>query len=115
MSGPDVFNFTTEVIPKFTQEVLQRNNIEKENINQFVYHQANAFMLNFLRRRSKIEKESFYIDLKETGNTVSNTIPIALKKYSDSKELITPENIIIVGFGVGLSWCGGLIKIKNKL
>jgi 3-oxoacyl-[acyl-carrier-protein] synthase-3 len=71
-------------------------------------------MLNFLRNKITIEQDKFFVDLRDGGNTVSCTIPIALKKYLLSKDSID-ENIIIVGFGVGLSWSGGLIKIKNKL
>jgi len=113
MNGPEVFNFTNEVIPDFTRDVLQKNNVKTEDINEFIFHQANAFMLNFMRKRLKIASEFFFIDLEDGGNTVSCTIPIALKKYSETIE--NEENIIIVGFGVGLSWAGGLIKINNKL
>ncbi len=113
MNGPEVFNFTNEVIPDFTKEVLQKNNLEIDNINQFVFHQANKFMLHFMRKKLKIKPENFYVDLEDGGNTVSCTIPIALKKYSQT--INKNENIMIVGFGVGLSWSGGLIKINNKL
>lgn len=113
MNGPEVFNFTASVIPKFTKEVLETNNLDKQEVNQFIFHQANAFMLDFMRKRLKISKENFFIDLKEGGNTVSNTIPIALKKYSE--RINEPENIILVGFGVGLSWSGGLIRINKSL
>ncbi|HEX8576517.1 MAG TPA: ketoacyl-ACP synthase III [Flavobacterium sp.] len=113
MDGPEVFNFTSEVIPGFTKEILQKNNLSLEDVNQFVFHQANAFMLNFMRKRLKIASEYFFVDLEDGGNTVSCTIPIALKKYSQNIDDNT--NVVIVGFGVGLSWSGGLIKIKNKL
>lgn len=113
MNGPEVFDFTNNVIPNFTKEILAKNNLTNETVNQFVFHQANAFMLNFMRKRLKIDSEKFYIDMEDGGNTVSCTIPIALKKYSQNIEGI--ENIVIVGFGVGLSWSGGLIRIKNKL
>lgn len=113
MNGPDVFNFTSEVIPNFTKEIVEQNNLNIDQVDQFVFHQANAYMLNFMRKRLKISSDNFFIDLEDGGNTVSCTIPIALKKYS---ELINKESkIIIVGFGVGLSWSGGLVKIKNKL
>ncbi|SHM61871.1 ketoacyl-ACP synthase III [Flavobacterium saccharophilum] len=113
MNGPEVFNFTNEVVPNFTKEIIQINSKDIDNIDQFVFHQANAYMLNFMRKRLKIESDKFFIDLEDGGNTVSCTIPIALKKYS---EFINSEStIIIVGFGVGLSWSGGLIKIKSKL
>ena len=113
MNGPEVFNFTNEVVPNFTKEIIEKNNINIDTVDQFVFHQANAYMLNFMRKRLKIESDKFYIDLEDGGNTVSCTIPIALKKYS--KLINTETTIVIVGFGVGLSWSGGLIKIKSKL
>ncbi|WP_348810469.1 ketoacyl-ACP synthase III [Flavobacterium maritimum] len=113
MNGPEVFNFTNKVIPNFTQEVLIKNNLEIKEVQQFVFHQANAFMLDFMRKRLKVTKDRFFIDLADGGNTVSCTIPIALKKYS--QQISDTENIIIVGFGVGLSWSGGVIKIDCKL
>lgn len=113
MNGPEVFNFTNEVIPNFTKEILEKNNLNTQEIDQFVFHQANAFMLNFMRKRLKVSSDNFFIDLEDGGNTVSCTIPIALKKYSETIDKET--TIAIVGFGVGLSWSGGIIKIKNKL
>ena len=114
MNGPEVFNFTNEIIPNFTKEVLLKNDITIEGIDQFVFHQANAFMLNFIRKRIKVDSQKFYIDLEDGGNTVSCTIPIALKKYSQ-KHVLNNQKIVIIGFGVGLSWSGGLIEINNKL
>lgn len=113
MNGPEVFNFTNEVIPDFTKEILMKNNMVIDNIHQFVFHQANAFMLNFMRKRLKVDNSNFFVDLADGGNTVSCTIPIALKKYSQTINDL--ENILIVGFGVGLSWSGGLVKIDGKL
>jgi 3-oxoacyl-[acyl-carrier-protein] synthase-3 len=113
MNGPEVFNFTNEVVPNFTKEVLAKNNMASEEVHQFVFHQANAFMLNFMRKRLKIPSDNFYVDMEDGGNTVSCTIPIALKKYSQT--INESQNIIVVGFGVGLSWSGGLIKINSKL
>lgn len=114
MNGPEVFNFTSEVIPDFTREILAKNNMNIEDPDQYVFHQANAFMLGFMRKRLKIDVDKFYIDIADGGNTVSCTIPIALKNYSNAKQILN-ENIIIVGFGVGLSWSGGRINIKNLL
>lgn len=115
MDGPAVFNFTQDVIPKFIEDVLIKNSIKKESVDQFVLHQANAFALSQIRKILKINAEKFYVDLEDGGNTVSNTIPIALKKYTNSKEFNDKESIILTGFGVGLSWCGVLIYIDKQL
>jgi 3-oxoacyl-[acyl-carrier-protein] synthase-3 len=114
MNGPEVFNFTSEVIPSFTKEVLEKNKKVVNDVNQFVFHQANSFMLNFLRKKLKIDSERFYVNLEDGGNTVSCSVPIALKKYSEDSEFKN-QDIVIVGFGVGLSWAGGLITINNNL
>ena len=115
MDGPGIFKFTTETIPALIKEILQKNNCNVEDIDQFIFHQANAFMLELLRKKCKIPKEKFYSNIREVGNTVSNTIPIAVKdyvkNYSGDKKIL---KIMIVGFGVGLSWSGGIININIK-
>ncbi len=115
MNGPEIFNFTAENIPDFTRRLLVKNKIEVGEVDYFVFHQANAFMLDFLRKRIKAEKNKFYIDLEDGGNTVSNTIPIALKRLSDKTEIKENTQIMIVGFGVGLSWAGGLIELNGNI
>ena len=104
MSGADVFNFTIEVVPKTVNEILQKEKLKQEDINLFVFHQANKFMLDYLRKKIKIEKEKFYINLTDTGNTVSATIPIALKRAQEDGRLNKGDKVMLVGFGVGLSW-----------
>jgi len=113
MDGPEIFKFTSDNIPDFVKKILNVERKEIENVNQFIFHQANAFMLDFMRRKLNINKDNFYINLKEGGNTVSCTIPIALKEYS--KQIDEEQTILLVGFGVGLSWSGGLIKLKYTL
>lgn len=115
MNGPEVFNFTQTVVPKLIEEVLRINEIEKEDIDQFILHQANAFMLNYIRKSLNIESQRFFIDFADSGNTVSNTIPIALKIYSSGLNNNLENTVLLAGFGVGLSWCGGLIKINKEL
>ncbi|MGJ1205398.1 3-oxoacyl-ACP synthase III family protein [Sphingobacterium lactis] len=116
MNGPEIFNFTSENIPSFTKEVLSKNNLEQSDVDYYIFHQANSFMLEFLRKRIKIDKEKFYVNMEDGGNTVSNTIPIALKRLSEELGNINEsKKILIVGFGVGLSWAGGLIEINKNL
>lgn len=115
MNGPEIFNFTAENIPNFTHRLLEKNNVVVSEVDHFVFHQANAFMLDFLRKRIKAEKDQFYIDLEDGGNTVSNTIPIALKRLSDKTAIKENTKIIIVGFGVGLSWAGGMIELNKNI
>lgn len=111
MNGPEIFNFTIENVPTVVHEVLVKNDTKLEDIDFFIFHQANKYMLNYLRRKINIPKEKFYIDLQETGNTVSSTIPIALKKSIDNNLVKSGDKIMLVGFGVGYSWGATIITL----
>jgi len=110
MNGSEIFNFTLEAVPILVRDTLAKNDLQQEDINLFVFHQANKFMMNFLRKKLKIEEEKFYYYLEEVGNTVSSTIPIAL--YNAQVEGLVKGNILLAGFGVGYSWAGTVLKIK---
>jgi 3-oxoacyl-[acyl-carrier-protein] synthase-3 len=108
MNGGEIFNFTANAVPELVKDVLLKNQLEQEKINLFVFHQANKYMINYLRKLLSIEKEKFYEFLENVGNTVSSTIPIAL--YEARKEDKLVGNILLAGFGVGYSWGGVVLK-----
>ena len=89
------------------------NNTIIDEIQQFIFHQANAFMLTTLRKQLQISESNFYVDLLDGGNTVSNTIPIAIKRFLESGKANLGDRIVLIGFGVGFSWCGGLVTLKK--
>jgi 3-oxoacyl-[acyl-carrier-protein] synthase-3 len=111
MDGPEIFNFTIGIIPDLIEKTLIKNNFKKEEIDFYIFHQANALMLNFLRKKIKIPVEKFYINMEETGNTVSATIPIALKDALLRGMIKPGDKVLIAGFGVGLSWGATIIEI----
>ncbi len=108
MDGPEIFNFTIETIPKLVADTLYKNNQSLDEIDFFVFHQANKYMLNFLRKRIGIAKEKFCINFENSGNTVSATIPIAIKNLQAQSKIKKGDKLMLVGFGVGLSY-GALI------
>jgi 3-oxoacyl-[acyl-carrier-protein] synthase-3 len=110
MDGPEIFNFTLDRVPMLVENILARNNIQQQDVDLFIFHQANQYMLNFLKDMLNISDEKFYCYLSEIGNTVSSTIPLAL--YFAGKEQVLSGNVLIAGFGVGYSWGGCLLKIK---
>lgn len=113
MNGSEIFNFTLEAVPLLVDDTLIKNNLRKEEIDLFVFHQANKFMMNFLRKKMKIEEEKFYYYLENVGNTVSSTIPIAL--YEAQKEKKTQGFILLAGFGVGYSCGGCVLKFSESI
>ncbi|WP_316632833.1 ketoacyl-ACP synthase III [uncultured Flavobacterium sp.] len=110
MNGPEIFNFTAKAVPTLISDNLKKNNESIDTVNQFIFHQANTFMLEYLRKKINIPSEKFLIDMQSYGNTVSSTIPIALKNRLDLQ--IKDDKILLAGFGVGYSW--GSVVIYNK-
>lgn len=108
MNGGEIFNFTSESVPIMVEQVLEKNNLLKDEIQLFVFHQANKYMMNYLRKLIDIESDRFYFYLENIGNTVSSTIPIAL--YEAQKEGKIKGNILLAGFGVGYSWGATILK-----
>jgi 3-oxoacyl-[acyl-carrier-protein] synthase III len=111
MNGPEIFNFTLNSIPAVYNNILLKNNMTIENIDYVIFHQANKYMLDYLRKKIKIPEEKFYSDMLLTGNTVSVTIPIALEQSLKDKILKPNDIVMLVGFGVGYSWGATIIKI----
>ncbi len=111
MNGADVLAFTLERVPATVAEVLKNNHLEAEQVDRYVFHQANSYMLEFLRKKMHIPQEKMVLDLSQVGNTVSSTIPIAL--YDSglcNKETQDIHHILLAGFGVGFSWGGVLLE-----
>lgn len=110
MNGKAIFDFTAEIVPALVDETLQKNGLAMKDVDLFVFHQANKYMINYIRKLMEIEKERFYMFMENVGNTVSSTIPIALCEAQKEDRL--KGNILLAGFGVGLSWGATIIKCK---
>lgn len=110
MDGKAVFDFTSDAVPVMVEDALAKNSVSLDNVDLVVFHQANRYMINYLRKLLDIDKERFFIFLENVGNTVSSTIPIAL--YEAIKEDKLHGNVLIAGFGVGFSWGATLLKCK---
>ena len=110
MNGGAIFNFTLDAVPAMMKEILEKNHLEKDNIDYYVFHQANKFMLNTIRKVCVLPKDKFYVNLATTGNTVSSTVLIGLKDCMSNGIIKAGDNVMISGFGVGLSWGGTILK-----
>jgi len=110
MDGPEVFNFTLKVVPETIKALCSKCDKSVEDIDLFVFHQANALILEHLRKKILIPREKFSVALELYGNTVSSTIPIALKEALSTGRLNPGQLVMLVGFGVGYSWGGVLVK-----
>jgi|HigsolmetaAR201D_1030396.scaffolds.fasta_scaffold19236_2 3-oxoacyl-[acyl-carrier-protein] synthase III len=110
MNGPEVFNLALSVVPETVCELLARSGKTMEEIDLFVLHQANRYMLQHLRKKMRIPEEKFYIVMSHCGNTVSSTIPIALKHAEMEGKLKDGALVMLVGYGAGYSWGATLLR-----
>lgn len=113
MNGGAIFNFTLDAVPAMMTQILERNSMQKDHVDYYVFHQANKFMLNTIRKVCVLPKDRFYVNLSETGNTVSSTILIGLKDCIDKHIISSGMKVMVAGFGVGLSWGGTMLKFQS--
>lgn len=112
MDGMGVLSFFTSTIPPVVRELLAKNNKSVEDIDFFVFHQASSLALGGLARALKIPQEKMIIDLEDTGNLVSASIPVALGRLLEKNAIRQGQLIVLCGFGVGLSWGAALIEVQ---
>jgi 3-oxoacyl-[acyl-carrier-protein] synthase-3 len=112
MNGSEIFLFTLSAVPKLIRNTLVKNNITIEEVDLFIFHQANRYMLENLRKKLSIPEGNFYLYLEDCGNTVSSTIPIALYHARKDNLLLSEKKVLLAGFGVGYSWAGSVLKIE---
>lgn len=110
MHGGNVFDFTADVVPPMVEELLRKSVLTKEDVDLWIFHQANKYMINYLRKLLEIDKDKFYLFMEKVGNTVSSTIPIAMVEARREGRL--KGNVLLAGFGVGLSWGGVMLRVK---
>lgn len=113
MNGPEIFTFTLNTVPLTIERVLAKASLTMQDIDFFVFHQANKFMLETLRAKLDIPEEKFIIDMKDYGNTVSSTIPIALENTRMKGLFHNGAKILLAGFGVGYSWGSAILTWKE--
>ncbi len=110
MNGLEIARFSLQRVPGLLEDTLKKNELAFDEIDLFVFHQASKFILSALQRKCKIPKEKFYEYYENIGNTVSCSIPIALKHAEKEGKLKSGYKVMLLGFGVGYSWGGTIIE-----
>lgn len=110
MAGANVFMFTMDMVPKCIIALLEKAELKKEDIDLFVFHQASKLVIDNIIRRLDLPEEKIFVNYSNIGNTVSASIPIALSDAVKAKRLTHGDQVMLVGFGVGYSWGGCLIR-----
>ncbi|MDY9920624.1 MAG: ketoacyl-ACP synthase III [Synergistota bacterium] len=111
MNGPEIFSFTLRVVPDLVNDTLRQNGLNLDDIDFFIFHQANRYILETLREKMDIPSNKFCIDMANTGNTVSATIPLALQNAIERNLIHKGSKVLLVGFGVGYSWGATVLSL----
>jgi len=106
MNGLEILNFTLDVIPNLAARTLEKNNLSKEEIDLHVYHQPNKYISSLQQKKLRIPKEKYYCYFENTGNTVSSTIPIAIKEAINDSSIKKGFKVMSIAQGLGYSWAG---------
>lgn len=104
MNGPEIFSFTLSSVRAGVTQLLEKVQWSLDDVDWFILHQANRFMLEKLRDHMKLPKDKTPIDLENTGNTVSASIPVLMSKLIDQNRFQAGQKLALAGFGVGYSW-----------
>lgn len=110
MNGPEVFKFAVKIMEQASNKVIEKAGLRKEDINYLIPHQANIRIIDYARDRLNLEDDKVIINVDKYGNTSSASIPIALDEANKNNLFINGDNVLLVGFGGGLTWGATLIK-----
>jgi len=113
LDGMNVFSFGISKAPETINKLCDKFNIDKELVSAFLFHQANLFMNEKIRKKLKLPVEKVPYSLKNFGNTSSASIPLTLVTEWNEKLIHEKQHIIACGFGVGLSWGSVYFETEN--
>lgn len=110
MDGPKVMLFTMSEVPRAVSALCMKAGLDIGDIDLFVFHQASKIVLDNFQRLLKIDNEKLMRNYQDIGNTVSATIPIALKQAEESGRLGSGMVVLLMGYGVGYSLAGCILR-----
>ncbi len=114
MEGTEVFKFAVQAVPYCMDQVLARAGCSVEEVDFFVFHQANARIIDLVVKKYGIPPEKYYKNIQNYGNTSSASIPLVLAELQAAGRLHSGSRILLVGFGGGLTWGGALVEFAER-
>jgi 3-oxoacyl-[acyl-carrier-protein] synthase-3 len=110
MNGSKVFMFTMDMVPKCVNTLLKKSGITIHDVDLFIFHQASKLVIDNLIRRLDLPPDKVFTNYETIGNTVSASIPIAMKQAIEGGKMHKGDDVMLVGFGVGYSWGACMLK-----
>jgi len=110
MDGAQVFKFAIEIVPFCMDKVLEKSGTRMEDVDFFVFHQANTRIIDLAVRKYHIPQKKYYKNIDKYGNTSAASIPIVLSELLEQGAIGPGSRVLCVGFGGGLTWGGALVE-----
>ena len=113
MDGMAITYFTLREVPKLVDDVLTKAALTRADLDYCIFHQANKFMMTYLRDKAGLNDVPFHNDITDTGNIVSGSVPLAIEQVIKSHGAKSLKRVMLAGFGVGLSWAGCIADLSS--
>ncbi len=113
MDGMAITYFTLREVPKLVDDVLTAAKLTRAELDYCIFHQANKFMMTYLRDKADLNDVPFHNDITTTGNIVSGSVPLAIEQVVKSHGAENLRRVMLAGFGVGLSWAGCIADLSG--
>jgi 3-oxoacyl-[acyl-carrier-protein] synthase-3 len=113
MKGMEIFNFSVTTAPKTISAALRKNGLEPNDIDYYLFHQANGIIIETIGTAMKIPAEKIPMNIDRVGNTSSCSIPLLLDELMREKNPGYGSKILLCGFGVGMSWATTVLSIRE--
>ncbi len=114
MKGQDVYKFVANIIPNYiTDTILAQNNIDSDTVDYLILHQANQRIIKAVQERLNYTDDKVISNIEYLGNTSASSILIAMGEAIKQGKVKTPSKAIICGFGAGMCWGGGVIRLRE--
>lgn len=104
MQGQEVYHFAVSKVPEATEAILKESNLTTDDIDWFVFHQANERIIDSAAHKLGLKKEKCFKNIAEYGNTSAASIALALGEMQEQNLLKPGQKIVCVGFGAGLTY-----------
>ena len=114
MNGQGIFAFAIDEIPPLIDRLLAKTSKTRDDVDCYIFHQANKYMLQRLQELSGLSGHNFFNDIRHIGNTVSSSVPIAMIHAAEQGMFKQGDMAMLVGFGVGLSWGATLVRLPDS-
>lgn len=116
MGGREVFKFAVRIIVEASKKVMEQSGLCPEDISLFIPHQANLRIIESACKLLQIDRKRVFVNLDHYGNMSTASIPVALAEVAARGDLSAGDNVLLVGFGGGLTWGAAIIKwTKGRL